>query len=80
MAMREARYWSRLGEAVVGMVGGAGCWARAVSASRTGAAKIVVRDRMAEMLSRGLVQRERDKVACAARALLLYTERLAALG
>jgi hypothetical protein len=52
MAMREARYWSRLREAVEGMVGGAGFWAVAVSASRSGAAKSIVRDRMAGMLSR----------------------------
>src|SRR5580693_1402632 len=61
MARREARYWSRLGEAVEGMVGGAPCWARANRAMRTGAAKRTVRDGMAGMLSRRFIRPVRGR-------------------
>src|ERR1700722_5902546 len=73
MARREVRYWSRLGEAVEGMVGGAPCWARADRAMRTGAAKKTVRDGMAGMLSRRFIRPVRGRFGCTTGALPLYT-------
>src|SRR5580692_11603770 len=52
MVMRDARYWSRSGEPVVGMLG---CWARvgrATTAKNAMTVGVIQRHRMAEMLPR----------------------------